>query len=393
MSAGTELERSIRGGGVAVFPSDTVYGLACDPRNAAAVNRLYELKGRDPEKSAAVMFFDLDAALMALPELGERTREALARLMPGGVTALVPNPRHRYPLACRRDAETLGLRVVSVAALGAAGVAVLQSSANHAGEPDPLRLSDVPASIRAGADLVIDGGELHGVASTVLDLRRFEHGGIDAVSVIRPGVVGDAELAEALSGQFHFDPTTYLQLIREDVPEYDRFQQAVVELSGSNARAVLELGTGTGETARRLLVKHPAASLAGLDENQPMLARARQVLGPRQVTLHVGRLQQALPEGPFDLVVSALCVHHLDAMEKADLFKRVRRTLAPSGRFVLGDVVLPKEGGATGTPLTPGYDKPSTVAEQLAWLTEAGFEARLRWESDDLAVIVADCLG
>ncbi len=393
MRTGAEFERCITTGGVALFPSDTVYGLACDPGDAAAVSRLYELKGRDQAKSTAVMFFDIDCALAALPELGERTQEALARLMPGGVTTLVPNPWHRYPLACRRDPETLGLRVVSVAALDGVGMAVLQSSANHAGEPDARRLNDVPASIRAGVDLVIDGGELNGIPSTVLDLRRYEHGGIDAVSVIRPGAVDDEQLAVALSGQFHFDPATYPRLIREDVPEYDRFQQAVVELSGTGVRAVLELGTGTGETARRLLVHHPDASLTGIDESEAMLDRARQVLDPGRVTLHVGRLQQTLPDGRFDLVVSALCVHHLDAVEKADLFVRVRRTLAPSGRFVLGDVFLPTPGGAIGTPLTPGYDKPSTVAEQLAWLTESGFAARVAWEAGDLAVIVAERLG
>src|SRR5436309_264912 len=101
-------------GGVAVFPSDTVYGLACDPGNRVAVQRLYQLKRRPLAKPSAVMFFDLEVALDALPELGERTREAIAGLMPGGVTLLLPNPARRYPLACGDDPDTLGIRVPAV---------------------------------------------------------------------------------------------------------------------------------------------------------------------------------------------------------------------------------------------------------------------------------------
>src|SRR5690348_13183403 len=101
----TEVERVIRGGGVVLFPSDTVYGLACSPDDDAAVERLYALKGREPDKAAAVMFFALDKALAALPELGERTRAALGQLMPGAVTVLLPNPRRRWPLASRGDPE------------------------------------------------------------------------------------------------------------------------------------------------------------------------------------------------------------------------------------------------------------------------------------------------
>ena len=105
------LERCIAVGGVALFPADTVYGLACEPDTVDAVARLYALKGRRPDKPAAVMFFQLDLALAALPELGDWTRAALESLLPGGITALVPNPQRRYPLACGPEPETLGLRV------------------------------------------------------------------------------------------------------------------------------------------------------------------------------------------------------------------------------------------------------------------------------------------
>jgi L-threonylcarbamoyladenylate synthase len=391
MSAARAFEQCIAAGGVAVFPSDTVYGLACDAGSEQAVRRLYELKGRAPSKASAVMFFELGAALAALPELGEQTRAALERLLPGAVTVLLPNRRRRFPLACGSDPQTLGLRVVSVPALSGVGVAVLQSSANLAGGPDARRLADVPDSIRAGADLVIDGGSLPGVASTVVDLRRFEDGGIDGVHVLRSGAVSGAEIAEALAGQFHFNPATYMELIREDLPAYDELQDAVVDASGDGAASILELGTGTGETARRLLVRHRGAALVGVDESASMLEAARLALAGlgSAVSLHVGRLQDPLPPGPFSLVASALCVHHLDADEKADLFARAREVLRPKGRFVLGDVVVPLDRRDATASLTPGYDKPDTVADQLRWLSGAGFSARVVWERGDLAVIVA----
>jgi L-threonylcarbamoyladenylate synthase len=186
-------ERCIAGGGVAVFPADTVYGLACDPESEPAVARLYELKGRPPDKPAAVMFFARELALAAI-ELGPRTRALLERLLPGGVTVLVPNPARRFPLACGPDPETLGLRVPALPALAAVTVPVLQSSANHAGGPDARRLEDVPEDIRAGADLVLDGGELAGTPSTVVDLRGYEAG---EWQIVREGAVPAAAIADA----------------------------------------------------------------------------------------------------------------------------------------------------------------------------------------------------
>ena len=195
--------RCISVGGVAVFPSDTVYGLACEPDSKEAVQRLYLLKRRPPDKPAAVMFFALDLALAALPELGPRTRGALDALLPGAVTLLLPNPARRFPLACGVGGdgiETLGLRVPAwppaLAALGDVSWPVLQTSANVAGGPDARRLQDVPEAIRARADLVLDGGELPGTPSTVVDLRRFERDG--RWSVAREGAVERHELEAAL---------------------------------------------------------------------------------------------------------------------------------------------------------------------------------------------------
>ena len=172
------LDACIAAGGVAVFPADTVYGLACDPENADAVAKLYALKGRPPEKPAAVMFFDLQPG-------------DFGGLLPGGVTLLLPNPERRYPLACTTDPETLGLRVPFLAPVGRP---VLQSSANLAGGPDARRLEDVPESIRAGADLVLDGGELPGVPSTVIDLRTPGEW-----RIVREGAVSRDDVARALN--------------------------------------------------------------------------------------------------------------------------------------------------------------------------------------------------
>ena len=188
------LEECIAAGGVAVFYADTVYGLACDPENPAAVERLYALKGRPPRKPSAVMWFDRATALAALPGLGRRTRGLLERLLPGGITALVPNPAGRFPLAAGGDA--LGVRVPDVPALATMPRPVLQSSANLAGGPDARRLGDVPREIRAGADLVLDGGELPGTPSTVLDLRRLDADG--SWAVVRQGLVSEAAIAAAL---------------------------------------------------------------------------------------------------------------------------------------------------------------------------------------------------
>ena len=188
--------RCIAVGGVAVFPADTVYGLACEPDLDDAVARLYALKGRRPDKPAAVMFFQVDLALAALAELGDRTRAAVQALLPGPLTLLLDNPAERYPLACTADARTLGLRVPALpphlAALEAVSWPVLQSSANRSGGPDARRLEDVPSTIRREADLVLDGGELPGTPSTVVDLRAYEADG--TWRIVRAGALTEDQV-------------------------------------------------------------------------------------------------------------------------------------------------------------------------------------------------------
>ena len=193
--------RCMRVGGVAVFPADTVYGLACEPSDKEAVRRLYALKGRVPDKPAAIMLFQPSLAFAAVPELGPRTRDALLALLPGAVTLLLPNPAHRFPLACPKDPATLGLRVPdlppTLAALGDVRWPVLQSSANLAGGPDARRVEEVPAALRRDVDLVLDGGELPGTPSTVVDLRGYEDDG--TWTVVREGAVPSGEIAARLA--------------------------------------------------------------------------------------------------------------------------------------------------------------------------------------------------
>jgi L-threonylcarbamoyladenylate synthase len=206
------LEECLAGDGVAVIPTDTVYGLACNPESEIAVRRVYELKRRPPLKPAAVMFFARERALETLSELGPRTRAALEALLPGPVTLLLANPRRRFPLACdpegtrtsssgQAPSPPLGLRVPLLgghsAALTGVIAPVIQSSANISGGPDPRRLHDVPGEMREGADVVLDGGELPGIASTVIDLSEYEDRG--SWSIVREGPLNQAAVAAALA--------------------------------------------------------------------------------------------------------------------------------------------------------------------------------------------------
>jgi L-threonylcarbamoyladenylate synthase len=194
-------ERCIAVGGVALFPADTVYGLATEPDSKEGVQRLYGLKRRRPDRPAAVMFFRLELAMAALPELPGPTRDAAERLLPGAVTLLVPNPARRFPLACATAPEVLGLRVPrlegALEPLAGMSWPVLQSSANVSGGPEARRLDEVDERVRTGVDLVLDGGELPGTPSTVVDLTAYERD--RSFAVVREGAVTRAELDELLS--------------------------------------------------------------------------------------------------------------------------------------------------------------------------------------------------
>jgi L-threonylcarbamoyladenylate synthase len=190
------LEDCIRSGGVALFPADTVYGLACDPESDAAVERMHALKGRGRERPAAVMFFDENTLAEALPDLGPRASAACSALLPGPVTLVLPNPRGRFPLAGGPDPSTLGVRLIE-GPLAGTRTPVMQTSANPTGGEDPRAVTDVAEGIRSAVDLVIDAGELPGTPSTVVDLTRLDAGG--DWSVLREGALAASRVSELLS--------------------------------------------------------------------------------------------------------------------------------------------------------------------------------------------------
>jgi L-threonylcarbamoyladenylate synthase len=190
------LERCISGGGVALFPSDGLYGLACDPLDSNAITKIHRLKGRDDGKPSAVMYFSPLAIRELLGGLGPKTKAVASALLPGPVTLVVYNPQRRYPLACRQDPERLGIRLIG-GPLAGTMCPVFQTSANLSGEPAPARFGDVPESIREGVDLAIDGGELPGLPSTVIDVAAIDEDG--SWRILRDGALSPGDLASALA--------------------------------------------------------------------------------------------------------------------------------------------------------------------------------------------------
>jgi L-threonylcarbamoyladenylate synthase len=194
--ARTGLGLCIAAGGVAVFPADGLYGLACDPLNPAAIERIHAIKGRDDGKPAAVLYFSPLAMRELVEGLGERTRAAVGALLPGPLTLVVANPEHRYPLACREDPERLGIRLIG-GPLAGTMCPLFQTSANRSGEPAPAIFEDVPLPIRTSIDLAIDGGPLTGLPSTVVDLTALDGGG--GWTILREGGMAPQELEERLA--------------------------------------------------------------------------------------------------------------------------------------------------------------------------------------------------
>ena len=195
--ARSALEDCIAAGGVAVFPADGLYGLACDPLNADAIARIHRIKGRDEGKSSAVMYFSPLAMRELVAGLGPRTAAAVSALLPGPVTLVIDNQGHRYPLACREDLDRLGIRLIS-GPLAGAMCPVFQTSANASGKSAPAGFDAIQPEILAEVDLAIDGGELTGLPSTVVDLAMIEEDG--SWRVLRDGALSPGDLASALAG-------------------------------------------------------------------------------------------------------------------------------------------------------------------------------------------------
>jgi tRNA (cmo5U34)-methyltransferase len=178
-----------------------------------------------------------------------------------------------------------------------------------------------------------------------------------------------------MTAQFHWDPETYLEQIKAELPLYDALQEATIEAIPFAPGRVLELGIGTGETTRRLLERFGDARLTGLDSSPEMVFRARE-LAVEEVRL--ARMEDPLPDGPWDLVVAVLSVHHLDDEGKRDLFRRVREQ---SRSLVLGDVVVVEPQTVA---LEPGVDLPARAEDQARWC-----DGEVVWEQGDFAVIRA----
>lgn len=174
--------------------------------------------------------------------------------------------------------------------------------------------------------------------------------------------------------QFHWKPENYLDEIRAEVPRYDELQEAAVAAIPFAPARVLELGMGTGETTRRLIEAHPDSWVIGLDSSPDMVFRARENYDDVQLA----RIEDPLPDGPWDLVIGVLSIHHLTSEQKQSLFRRVREH---SRSLVIGDVVKVDQ---PVTPIDPDYDYPETAADLASW---TGGE--VAWQQDDLAVISA----
>lgn len=177
-----------------------------------------------------------------------------------------------------------------------------------------------------------------------------------------------------MSEQFHSDPETYLEAIRAEVPRFDELQEAAIAAVPGDPRRILELGIGTGETTRRLTRAYPEAEITGLDSSPEMVFGAREM----GIEVRLARMEDPLPDGPWDLVIAVLSVHHLPAAGKRDLFRRVREQ---SRSLVIGDVVAAEP---QLTPIETGFDFPDSTEDLLEW---SG--GTLRWQADDLAVISA----
>jgi L-threonylcarbamoyladenylate synthase len=198
MSAVDEAVAALRAGKPVVLPFDTVYGLAADPYREEPARRLYRLKGRDEAQPTALVASTLDYLLECVPELRGRAASLARLLLPGPVTLVVPNPARRFRWITGTNQDAIGVRVPQLEGPGgdvlARVGAVIATSANHRGRPDPKRLDEVPEDIRAGAGAVVEAGELPGTPSTVVDLTGFEP------RVLREGAVPAEEVLARARG-------------------------------------------------------------------------------------------------------------------------------------------------------------------------------------------------
>lgn len=173
-----EAVSALRAGKLVVLPTDTVYGLAATPYRAEAVEKIFAAKRRPETFAIALVAGEVDLLLECIPELRGRDATIARTLLPGPYTLVLRNPARRFHLLTRGNPDTIGVRVPALQGAAAAVLeqagAVAATSANLHGGPDPTTLAEVPEQILAAAAAIVDGGELPGTASTVLDFSGPE---------------------------------------------------------------------------------------------------------------------------------------------------------------------------------------------------------------------------
>ena len=191
---------ALRQGEVVVMPTDTVYGLAANVDDERPSQALYAVKGREAGHPTAVLFASLEELLARVPELPHPAVDAARSLLPGAVTLVLPNPGRRFPWLNERRPEALGVRVPAVSGPGkdvldALG-ALVATSANLPGGPDPRVLTDVPQELLAAAGAVVDGGSLVGAPSTVVDVTG------DEPVILREGALSADDVLDRLASAY-----------------------------------------------------------------------------------------------------------------------------------------------------------------------------------------------
>ena len=288
------LERCVGGGGVALFPADGLYGLACDPPAPTAIERIHGLKGRDDGKPSAVMYFSPLAMRELIAALGPRTRDALGALLPGPVTLVVANPQRRYPLACREDPERLGLRLIERAARrrGGAGLPDLRQPQRRAGAGALRRRRpgdpSTPSTWRSTA------ASSPAMPSTVVDLTEIEAGGEPVI--LREGALSSQEAAaaaRACSSVVKNSSRDQLPVGRRRQP--DRAAAAAsIPLARPRARITNSTSTRPSSTVDRT-ASRSARRVHDVEEGVPLAAHA---LGP---AVDVGLARELARGGHLEL--------------------------------------------------------------------------------------------
>ena len=185
---------AIQRGKAVILPTDTVYGLATTALHSDAVLNLYRLKHRPVTQPTALLAPDVEMLFELVPELRGRAGLIARSLLPGPYTLVLPNPARRYSWLTGTNYDAIGVRVPelpqpSAELLGLVS-ALAATSANLPGGPDPARVEDVPEELKEAAAVVIDGGELPGSPSTVIDFTG------DEPRVLREGAASGAEAIE-----------------------------------------------------------------------------------------------------------------------------------------------------------------------------------------------------